>query len=669
MNRLLLAIKAVRQLGIQPVGLLTLYRLGLASGYYRWIEKRVDEDCRLAGNVFHIEKIFDLPSREMLLACLSKSEIEKLRNEADEIVNGKVRLFGGEPVDLQLKPLPPLTHWTDYETGKISVKGDIKMIWEPARFGWAYILARAFYIFKESKYAVAFWRLTAGFLEANPPYKGPHWMSGQEVALRMIALTYAAQVFNSAEITVPKQIAALGKVIAVHARRIPPTLIYARAQKNNHLLSEATGLITAAHALPRHPQAERWLKLGWHWFNRGLEMQISEEGVYIQHSANYQRLMLQLALWTHLLSQYQQKSGKNKGGKFIELRISNENIKRLHSATQWLLDLMEKKNGAVPNLGPNDGAYIQPLTVCPFADYRPVLQTSSAVFGDNAIFGNKAWDEMGLWYGVRIQQEERKKAVKKISEERTPHILINPISQSWGYLRIANHSSRPGHADQLHFDLWRQGINIAQDAGTFSYNDPFPWDNALSRSDVHNTVSVNGCDQMLRAGKFLWLDWAQAKLVEYERGENGHFTSMTAEHVGYARFGILHQRSVVSQMDGSWLVEDKLLLDPSFGLEKLDYTFRVHWLLCNTPWEWDEDTLTLFTNKGICTVQINSEKTISYYQVVRGGELLAGEGDISPTWGWTSPTYGKKDPAISLSAIVIAKPPVKISTFIRFHNY
>ncbi len=85
---------------------------------------------------------------------------------------------------------------------------------------------------------------------------------GAGSGIRLIGLTYAAQVFASAEITVPKQITALGKVIAVHARRILPTLVYARAQNNNHLLSEAAGLITAGLVLPHHPQANRWLWLG-----------------------------------------------------------------------------------------------------------------------------------------------------------------------------------------------------------------------------------------------------------------------------------------------------------------------------------------------------------------------------------------------------------------------
>jgi hypothetical protein len=47
---------------------------------------------------------------------------------------------------------------------------------------------------------------------------------------------------------------------------------------------------------------------------------------------------------------------------------------RLAAATTWLLALLDPESGRLPNLGPNDGAYLLPLAAAPFADYRPTLQ-------------------------------------------------------------------------------------------------------------------------------------------------------------------------------------------------------------------------------------------------------------------------------------------------------
>jgi len=63
------------------------------------------------------------------------------------------------------------------------------------------------------------------------------------------------------------------------------------------------------------------------------------------------------------------------------------------------------------------------------------------------------------------------------------------------------------------------GLNVAHDPGTYLYNAAPPWDNALAGSDVHNTVTVDGGDQMLRAGRFLYLDWAQAQVVQGEAAQ------------------------------------------------------------------------------------------------------------------------------------------------------
>ncbi|MBC8497248.1 MAG: hypothetical protein H8D37_06265, partial [Chloroflexi bacterium] len=200
--------------------------------------------------------------------------LSQLLAEADEIVAGRVRLFGGDPVPLVLTPPGELSHWTELEQGSKGVgkqggRGDIKFIWEPARFGWAFTLGRAYYLSGDERYPKSFWRYFEIFQEANPVNMGPNWASAQEVALRLIAFVFAAQIFSNSPHSTTPCASQLANSIAHHAGRIPPTLIYARAQNNNHLLSEAAGLITASLALPNHPDSPRWSKLGWKWFTRG----------------------------------------------------------------------------------------------------------------------------------------------------------------------------------------------------------------------------------------------------------------------------------------------------------------------------------------------------------------------------------------------------------------
>ncbi len=273
------AYKTLIQLGFQPVMLNALYRLGLVSGHYHRLEareQRMEYGAR-ATDTGMLRSLFAFPPIEGLFSVLGDAGKAALLTQADEVVSGKVRLFGGEPVELNLVVPGKLEHWTAYESGRVDFRNrlvDIKLLWEPARFGWVFNLGRAFYLTREEKYAESFWRNYETFAAANPPYLGPNWASGQEAALRLMAFVWAAQVFRGSSSSTPGRNAALAHAVAFHALRIVPTLVYARSQQNNHLITEAAGLLTAGLALPDHPKAPRWCRLGWKLLNEGLPSQI-----------------------------------------------------------------------------------------------------------------------------------------------------------------------------------------------------------------------------------------------------------------------------------------------------------------------------------------------------------------------------------------------------------
>ncbi len=573
---------------------------------------------------------------------------------ADDVVAGKVRLFGGTPVSLDLRPPQPLRHWTEYEPGTRSgVFQDVKIIWEPARLGWAILLGRAYVISKEERYAEAFWKLLEDFLDANPPYLGWNWVSAQEAALRLLAMAYCWSVFAGSECSSDERAGMLASAVVQHARRIPPTMVYGRSQNNNHLLSEAAGLFTAGLLLPEHPLAEDWRETGWRWFERGIAAQISEEGVYSQHSANYHRLMLQLALWMDALARASERS------------FSAKSRERLGAATCWLIELMDYKSGSLPNLGPNDGAYILPFTMLAFEDYRPVIQSSAAAFLGCRILDSGPWDEMALWFGLQPHPTDHGDILQE-QHVSSPIVLKSSDKKSWAYFRTARFTGRPGHADQLHLDLWWKGMNIAVDPGTYLYNAPPPWDNALASSDVHNTVTVDGRDQMQRIGRFLFLHRAQASLLELKT-ESPEDQMVTAQHDGYRSMGLTHRRTLKTSGDG-WLVEDEI--QQARGNSKSEiYSACLHWLVPDWPWVIDKKgSIFLLRLDSPCgqirllLQAIPAENAASpgiKVQIVRAGELLYGDGTVKPVWGWNSKYYNEKLPALSVRLSQSGACPLK----------
>jgi hypothetical protein len=578
--------------------------------------------------------------------------------EADEIVTGNVRLFGGKPSPLQLTFPEPLEYWTAYEKGNHpGMDQDIKYVWEPARFSWACKLAMAYHLSKNEKYAESFWLYTEKFINSNPPYLGPHWSSAQEVAIRLVALVFSLQMFSQSQHSTAERLENIARSIAIHAERIPPTLVYARSQNNNHLITEALGLYTASAVLPDYPQATRWHKLGWKWLRKAIISQISPFGAYIQHSTNYHRLVLQAALWVYVVHEHS----------FKDEPIPAEYTSRLQSASRWLYDMMDPVTGRVPNMGHNDGAYILPLTVCPYHDYRPVYHSAKRAFLKTNPTPGGPWDDMSAWLCLPMDIPPVKVQINRWylppidqggMNKLPPHIIKNPKNGSWATFRVLEYHARPAHADQLHLDLWWHGENLAQDAGTYLYNSQPPWDNSLASAFVHNTVVVDNQDFMQRVGRFLYLDWAQARLLSSYQSQACDCESYTARHNGYRKMGIIHSREVTAHPDGHWEIIDRLK-----GRSIHPHHARLHWLLpdwdfivsessknsssgyeikIKSPYGWVR--LNMGMTPGNETKLINQDLN---FIVARAGEVVYGNGMVLPIHGWISPTYGEKKPALS----------------------
>jgi len=220
-------------------------------------------------------------------------------------------------------------------------------------------------------------------------------------------------------------------------------------------------------------------------------------------------------------------------------------------------------------------------------------------------------------------------------------------------------------------DLWWHGLNLARDAGTYLYNGEPPWNNGLAGTAVHNTVMVDHRDQMRRAGRFLWLDWAQASGRSFSASSsmlpsmtNANFPNcFEGDHDGYRRLGVKHRRMVQCVTEDAWVIVDDLL-----GTD--EHELRLHWLLPDLPFE-------VIADSPFCTV-LSAGRARFHWNVfssspgsaalIRGGKILAGDIEFKDRdedlLGWESPTYGELCPAISLLYHARAPLPVRIVTVI-----
>ena len=517
-------------------------------------------------------------------------------------------------------------HWS-----KVSDTGndDIKVIWEPSRFRIAYDLARTYMRTGNCDCAETFWQLIESWRIANPPNCGANWKCGQEISIRVMAWCFGLYVFLNASATTSERISTLVQMIAASGYRIEANLTYALSQNNNHGISEAMGLWTIGSIFPELKSAIHWEEKGRRVLERlGREL-IYNDGSFSQHSLNYHRLMLHDYLWALRL------------GDILGNPFSDELKGRVAKAGSWLYQLQDPETGRVPCYGANDGSLVLPLNNCDYQDFRPVVQAVHYYSTGMRCFPDGPWDEDLLWlFGPQaLKAPVRPPERTNLCAQDGGYYTLR-AKKSFAFVRCASFRHRPSHADMLHMDLWWRGQNIACDAGTYSYNAPAPWDSALANTAVHNTVTVDDLDQMNKVSRFLWLPWLKSKVRSMMTSSRGQFTYWQGQHDGYRRLkaATTHCRAIMRIGDEVWLVLDDLSSPQA-------HQYRLHWLLMDAPYEWQEtNRLLLTTRAGPYTVSLGEMQHLPSITLVRADEHT--------TRGWRSPYYNDREPALSLDCTV-----------------
>jgi hypothetical protein len=621
-------------------------------------------------------------------------------SEAVRILKGYLPFFGRLTLPTGFPPrwfanpqtgqhVSPERPWTTMRFASADY-GDLKFILEPSRFLFVYPLARAYALTSDEQFPEVFWQAVENWAASNPPMSGPLWICGQESSLRILAWSFALHAFLHSPATTPQRVATLVSLIAAHAWRTEQTLGYARSQRSNHLFSEAVGLWTVGTLYPELSRAAGWQKKGAHLLQEAIRDQITPEGAYLQDSFNYQRMVLHQLLWTLRLAEIN------------KIELDSEIHRRTSAAVQFITEFVDQQSGLVPNHGSNDGSHILPLTACKYGDFRPLLALAASVLHMPKILKPGPWDEAASWLCPKPA---------RVSSARPDYALPKPeksgatsaagyhrigSANSWAFIRAGRYTRRPFQADQLHVDLWWHGLNIARDPGTYLYNGEPPWNNGLAGTAVHNTVMVDGKDQMRRAGRFLWLDWAQASGTSLAVEGSNHLNQFQGEHDGYRRLGVKHRRTVRCVTEDAWVIVDDLLIDNSAVDQprKVEHGLRLHWLLPNLPFQQTQDKKGERVAAGLGPAQTKSDssqfsitlsaETKNFHwhisssstgtaDIIRSGKNLASSPaqkypaqkyNDEALLGWESPTYGERIPAMSLLYNVRSPLPVRIVTVI-----
>jgi len=568
------------------------------------------------------------------------------RGKIEAIERGELSFFSNDPIQvgfpprwndnlLEDRPGPALEHFAHLNE---FASGDVKCIWEPNRFAFAYDLVRAYWRTGDERAPQLFWAAAEDWIKHNPPNTGINWKCGQESTFRAMAWCFALWGFSESPATTPQRHAMAAKLMAATARRIEPHLRYALSQKNNHGISEAMGLFTIGLLFPELKGSTRWVEKGEKHLEGQARELIYDDGAFSQNSANYHRVMLHDYLYAIRI------------GELNGRPLSESLVKRVAKAGRFLFKLQDATSGRVPRYGQDDGAMILPLSNQPYDDYRPVVQTTCAVTGTHELpWHHGPWDEASLWLlGPKAVERSAAKTANDGKPDPQAHAFSAPYggchiirnAHGMAAVRAQTYRHRPAQLDQLHTDIWWRGQNIALDPGTYSYNGDAQWAAIpLALTHAHNTPTARGKEQAGRAGRFMFLPWPIASAGAHKVSDAGHITSLTAKH-DWGK-GRIDQRQLIRLGPEHWLILDTLCSLPG-------HIRGINWNLMDAPHQWDTDAnrIGLALPAGDYSVQVGQMGSVPKVSLMRAG--------TETSRGWYSPRYQAIEPCLSVCAEVSA---------------
>jgi hypothetical protein len=578
---------------------------------------------------------------------------ESLVAAADRIVAGRYSFFDLEDADLGNPPQwnrDPLTHRVaetrraatiDYRDER--VVGNIKYLWEQNRHLHLPVLAQAYVLTGDQRYSDTIQSHVDSWIEQNPQGRGANWTSALELGIRLINWSITWQLIGGAR----ARMFATEEGAAFRERWLRSVYEQARmvannlsrfSSANNHLIGEAAGVYVAATTWPLWPDLRQWGERCHKILEEECLKQNASDGGNREQAFAYQTFVLDFLLIAGL-------AARGHGEDFSPLYW-----RRVEVMIDFLASMTDVA-GRLPNVGDADDGYVVKLASEPgFSPHGSLIATGAVLFErpDLAAKAGTVDGKTVTLFGVQavrrlanLKQRGRAGFRPQLQFTESGYYLMGSGFDTpdevrilvdagpLGYLSIAAH----GHADALAFTLGIGDREILVDPGTYAYHTEPEWRRWFRSTAAHNTVGIDGQDQSVQAGNFMWTDHAKARCIEFEVGAVRQ--RFLGEHSGYDRLQdpVIHRRELVFDPARQVIdVADMLRCDG-------DHVAR-------RSWHFAEDCHVEALAHGVrittgrTTVVMESIEELDKMEIHRAGSAEQG--------GWVSRRFGRKSPATTV---------------------
>ena len=568
----------------------------------------------------------DTPAARRLLAC------------AEDILAGRWRVFGH---NFDTSPENPDWH-RDIRSGIRSDPaqycfavpyrdparvGTVKYVWEPSRLHHVTVLAAAYRLSGDERFAQRAAAHLKSWWRANPPLRGIHWLSGIELGMRLIAFTWTRRLLGGWP-----GVAALFErnpdfllQLEGHERWI--AVLHSRGSSaNNHLIAEAAGLFIAATAFSGTPQQESFAALAAGILEQEALNQTFPDGLNRELAFGYHGYVL---------------------GLLLLVAIEGEANDRPLSDDFWHV-MTRMADALAANLGPGlqpprqgdgDDAFALLVDAPETGPWAPLLDLAARVLGardwwpqaERCLLAGMAAPLAGNRRGGDLRPAKRPDRFEDagVTFLRTADdaISIRVDHGPHGFLATAAH----GHADALSFELSLGGQAVLIDPGTYCYQGEPEWRRYFRSTRAHNTLEIGGADQAVQAGPFLWSTQPTSWVESASGIEGDGAAELTVAHDGYRRL-----EAKATHFRRFLLDKEKRALTVTDWIEAaatvpVRLAYHLH---PSVAVRIEEQRVVLNWTDGSAVIDLPRQLSWSLHR-----------GEERPPLGWFSPEFGEKMPS------------------------
>jgi hypothetical protein len=445
--------------------------------------------------------------------------------------------------------------------------GSVKTVWEKNRHQHLQALAAAYWLTGDEAYAGLVKEHLLTWVAQNPYLIGVNWSSGIEVALRLVSWVWIERLLRGASAH-EELFGASGALWAdaFLSQRLLQNTYSSGSSANNHLLAELLGVFVANAAWPVWSDGVRIADEAWARFQDEVVRQTWPGGFTREQAVGYHAFVTEMATVALLEARL---SGRESTDEF------SNRLRNMTAAGESFYS----RSGARADFGDSDDSQVLGFLETEPARFAAVAALSRAVAGGAAgILPVSRFASAGAQTALgRLKSAPSSPRIGDAEDAGIRQLTAQtPAGRVRVWCDVAPLGMDPlaahGHADALSFVMHVNDEPLFVDAGTYEFGLSADWRTYFRSSRAHNVVVVDGVDQSVQGGPFLWQTAAVSRLDAHESSDNGG--RLVGSHDGYRRLPRVGEvsRELVLTAAGMSITDSVL----GEGVHAIESRFHLH---------------------------------------------------------------------------------------------